>query len=666
MRIHKVAISGYRPIPFCAEYDKDNKSVTWQDNAFSLTLPTSPFSDTPMLNAIMGANSSGKSSVLFALRDFFNNPTKLDPQLFNSEQTDKPIIVEIVFRGEIPTIEAWHDTHCTRLEENVYELTIIRGWSPDKRPVDVIRMSDGTLHTIAAKDKPFVDAILPKFRIIMADPKPSEEASAKKDSLIYDLIDTMVQRNPAPASIVAKMNGLIHDFEKLVDRDDPNNKDAWEAVRNLEDSLSRGLTSITPNGSQVRLVPYRPMTTVNDIFLKGSVRINDGVELDFTHHGLGLQRSFVVSLLSTWCEKIANDSEFDYVFAIEEPEIYLHPHATRVLLNELEKIARLDQVLFTTHSSEFINRVPLEHIFIMRRCTHGSLVQSYIQQPNLSGVDKADLVKVQRYLREDRSDMLFARAVLLVEGQAEFFAMPMFARTRGFDIDQNGVSIVHVNGIDNVKIYHRILQAFNIPHVTMIDGDGDAVGQRQKYEGHADALYVLPVDFEYMLAEHLNEDRFLKIVNTCRQSKGICELDSLEITPVTADTIKKRWWDRLHDKIKQDIPEPHRATYQAQKYALQESLQALAQAVLDSGHLASDSAKRKKAERLTREGKPLAGRVAGELLTKEEIEALTIPSQVLQAVIDLAQVSQVGINAGDQAVINLAQENQVGANANGE
>ena len=97
---------------------------------------------------------------------------------------------------------------------------------------------------------------------------------------------------------------------------------------------------------------------------------------------------------------------------------------------------------------------------------------SAIHQPDLSGRDPVELLNVQRYLREDRSDMLFARAVLLVEGQAELFALPAFAHTLSLDLDQSGISIVHVNGIENIKTYHGILHALNIAHVALIDGDG--------------------------------------------------------------------------------------------------------------------------------------------------------------------------------------------------
>ena len=591
-----------------------------------------------MLSALMGANSSGKSSVLFALRDFFDNPTKLNPQLFNSDQTDNTILVEITFRGAISEAEEWHQTNCTQTDDGMFELTIARGWSTEKRKFDHIRRADGTLHKISpTKDKKFVEFLLPKFRVIMADHKPSDETAARKDSLIYDLIEDMIKRDKASQSIIGQLNGLIERFEELVDRNNQDNEEAWHTVRQLEESLSIGLAAITPQQGQVKLIPHRPLTNVNDIFLKSDLRIDDGVELDFSQHGLGLQRSFIVSMLNTWCEKIAYDNESDYLFAIEEPEIYLHPHATRVLLNQLEKIAKANQVLFTTHASEFINRVPLKHVFIVRRQNQDRKVCSNIQQPNLSTLGKDELVKVQRYLREDRSDMLFARSVILVEGQAELFALPMFAQTLGLDLDQAGVSVVHVNGINNMRVYHHILQAFGIPHVMLIDGDSQTTARREKYEKYTDKLFVFDVDFEYQLAYALAEERALEIVNTCRQRKGVDPLPSFEITPVTATNIKSRWWQRLYDKIKQDIPNEYRSEHEPIMQQLKDTLTQLAKAALDNNHLARDSATKKKAECLAKEGKPLSGRVIGEMLTREEVESLPIIKSMLEAAITLAK-----------------------------
>ena len=190
---------------------------------------------------------------------------------------------------------------------------------------------------------------------------------------------------------------------------------------------------------------------------------------------------------------------------------------TRVLLNLLEEIAEHDQVLFTTHASEFVNRVPLANIITLHRRRPA---RQPAVQPKLSAACAGDVVKVQRYLQEERSDMLFARAVILVEGQAEYYALPAFARTLGLDLDAAGVSVVFVNGIGNFPAYHALLDALHIPHVVMMDGDGQQAARRRSYADFADALFVLPHDFEHLLVNALTPARLLALMNECLARRG--------------------------------------------------------------------------------------------------------------------------------------------------
>jgi predicted ATP-dependent endonuclease of OLD family len=325
----------------------------------------------------------------------------------------------------------------------------------------------------------------------------------------------------------------------------------------------------------VHLRLERGLPSLRSLFGQAVLSLDDGVELDFAQHGLGIQRSLAVAALNTWCET-SRRAGHEYLFAIEEPEIYLHPHATRVLLNLLERIAQRDQVIFTTHASDFINRVPLGQTVAVQRGDRAGQVCSRAVRPNLAGLAADEVVKVQRYLREERSDMLFARAVLLVEGQAEYYALPGFARSSGLDLDAAGVSIVFVNGIGNFAVYHRILAAFQIRHAILMDGDGEAAARRRSYAHLADALFVLPQDFEQLLVDGLAPARLLALVNACLAAKG----------------------------------RPPQAR--------------LAEA-------------RRRSRELAALGKPLVGRVAGELLTRQEVLALPAVVDALTTVVQLAR-----------------------------
>src|SRR5690606_36758983 len=95
----------------------------------------------------------------------------------------------------------------------------------------------------------------------------------------------------------------------------------WEPILALETQLAQGLASVTPQPRQVRLQLAAGLPTLREILAHSILSIDDGVELALDQHGLGMQRSLVVSILRTWCDYLRH-SDRDYLFAIEEPETY--------------------------------------------------------------------------------------------------------------------------------------------------------------------------------------------------------------------------------------------------------------------------------------------------------------------------------------------------------
>lgn len=583
MRVREIRISGFKSIAFCAclrpvtggtGRARGSVQIEWDENCFRIQLPAAMEPGQPLLYAIMGANSAGKSNILLALDTFFSSAVKLDAGFFNGKRSDQPLIIELTLEGSLPTQPAaWHALNCLPVEGkpgNFRRLTVASVWRGERR-TRYIRRGDGLYYRQTHADRAQVERLLPEFRAIWADRRFTDEVSLERRSLLGDVLEAMLAQAEAGDSVIRRAARLMAELEHLLaDRLEPA---LWAPVQALETSLAHGLAAITPQRKHVRLRLERGLPTVHRLFAQGAMSLDDGVELDFAQHGLGVQRSLALAALNTWCE-YRRDVARDYLFAVEEPEIYLHPHATRVLLNLLEKVALHDQVIFTTHASEFINRVPLGQIVTVRRQDRAGQVSSRAVHPNLHGIAPEELAKVQRYLHEDRSDMLFARAVLLVEGQAEYFALPAFARTLGLDLDAGGVSIVFVNGIGNFAVYHRILAAFQIPHVILMDGDGQAPARRRQYAHLADALFVLEHDFEHLLAGALTHSRLLTLINECLARRG---------RPAQTHLV----------------------------------------------------APRRRAAALAALGKPLVGRVAGELLTADEVAAMPTLVNALRAALQL-------------------------------
>jgi hypothetical protein len=515
----------------------------------------------------MGANSAGKSTLLLALNTFFGGAIKLDPSLFHGGQCDDPIVIEVTLVGVIEQPTAWHTTYCAPTKQG-WALTVASVWNAEQR-FRLIRRQDGLYQRQTPRDRAEVEKLLPEWRVIWADQGLNQEASLERKGLLSDLMDALLAQSGDGNNVLGRMAALMAELAHLAER--PGEGAGWEPILALEARLAQGLVSITPQPKQVRLQLAAGLPTLRAMIAQSILSIDDGVDLELAHHGLGMQRSLIVSILRTWCDYVRN-SQRDYLFAIEEPEIYLHPHANRVLLNLLEEIAGHDQVLFTTHASEFVNRTPLTNIITVFRDDVGS----HVVQPKLTQLAPDTLVKVQRYLQEDRSDMLFARAVILVEGQAEYYALPAFARTLGLDLDRTGISVVFVNGIGNFPTYHTILAAFHIPHVILMDGDGEQAARQRSHANLADALFVLPQDFEHLLVGALSPARLLAVVNECLARRG--------------------------KPLRSQLDDP-----------------------------------RQRAKELANVGKPLVGRVAGELLSRTEVSEMAAVVGTLQGALTLAQ-----------------------------
>ncbi len=582
MRLRDVRISGFRAIPPSVHVETVGTArgrcvrLHWSTGALHLRLPTRAGPRRPMLHAIIGANSAGKSTLLMALNLFFGPAVKLDPMLFHGGRPDEPCVIEATLEGEVEQPTAWHAAFCTPGKRG-YTLTVAHVWSAERRH-RLIRRVDGSYQRQSLRDRAEVERLLPQWRVIWADHKLNHEASLERKGLLGDLIDALVAQAEGGNGVLARLGALMAEMGRIAARPPAGDRGAvdWTPIEALESRLAQGLASATPRSKTVRLQLGAGLPTLRSIIAQSALSIDDGVELALEQHGLGMQRSLVVSILRTWCDYVRNDRR-DYLFAIEEPEIYLHPHANRVLLNVLSEIAGEDQVLFTTHASEFVNRTPLSNIISVYRDGLGSRVV----QPKLSHLAAETVVKVQRYLQEDRSDMLFARAVVLVEGQAEFYALPAFARTLGLDLDRAGVSVVFVNGIGNFATYHEILAAFRIPHVILMDGDGEQTVRQRTHAHLADALFVLPHDFEALLVGALTPPRLLAVMNECLARRG----------------------------------KPLRS------------------------HLADG---RQRAKDLAALGKPLVGRVAGELLNAEEVGKMGAIVGTLEGALALAHNSETG------------------------
>lgn len=172
---------------------------------------------------------------------------------------------------------------------------------------------------------------------------------------------------------------------------------------------------------------------------------------------------------------------------IEEPEAHIHNHIQKTLFDKLDYGDT--QIIYSTHSTQISEVSNVENINILAK----KLNYAEVYQPS-TGLNAENINQIQRYLDAVRTNLLFAKGVILVEGDAEEILIPiMVKKILGVSLDELGISLINIRstGFENVaQLFHKdriqrkcaILTDLDdaICDTTIIAGDDEAVKKYKK------------------------------------------------------------------------------------------------------------------------------------------------------------------------------------------
>ena len=172
-------------------------------------------------------------------------------------------------------------------------------------------------------------------------------------------------------------------------------------------------------------------------------------------------------------ERLVMSKTRKFVLLIEEPELYLSPHAQRHLYRLLRALAqRGNQILYSTHAPVFLSVDRMEELALVRHTSDGGT--SLFQPQPLA---EAESFRALSEFDSDRAELFLARAALLVEGRTEKMTFPLVFDALGVEADKEGVLVLECGGKGNIPLFARICNACEIPYVVVHDRDAPA-GQR--------------------------------------------------------------------------------------------------------------------------------------------------------------------------------------------
>ncbi|MEQ2130147.1 AAA family ATPase [Caldanaerobacter subterraneus KAk] len=255
------------------------------------------------------------------------------------------------------------------------------------------------------------------------------------------------------------------------------------------------LQADVPLKMSIDFKPFTPSNYFKTMHILASDPNQNRRDIDLDELGEGTRNLILLALLRSYAVNLRQyGEEIRGILALEEPEIYLHPQAQRNLFRILREIVSTGlQVIISTHSNNFVDTEFFDSIGLVRKvddpenkgCQHTTLTlvskAELVEHCYRTGVPegKATIENITEYYKSTSNyrlnEAFFARFLILVEGETEELALPEYLAAVGLNCDQKGVSVIAVQGKNQIPKYWRLFGKFKIPMLVFFDNDDDGV-----------------------------------------------------------------------------------------------------------------------------------------------------------------------------------------------
>lgn len=199
--------------------------------------------------------------------------------------------------------------------------------------------------------------------------------------------------------------------------------------------------------------------------------------------------------------------------SVDEPELHLSPYLQRAVLNYYRQIATNENEEFLALLRDVFNIDGLlGQLFVVTHSTdalvddYRHIIRLYRDENNMvciaCGVTFNFPKEVEKHLImhfPEAKQALYARCIILVEGETEYGSFAGFGKKLGIDFDYFGICLINARGESSISKLQKLFNRFTIPTVALYDRDVEG-----KYaKAHSNIFYTDEICFEMDFVTHL-------------------------------------------------------------------------------------------------------------------------------------------------------------------
>lgn len=284
----------------------------------------------------------------------------------------------------------------------------------------------------------------------------------------------------------------------------------------LADRVLEEIGEIAPEITGIELVATVP--DVEETIRTAEIRLEDAAATSLALKGTGVRGGLLVAML----RYLAEASVRSLVFAVEEPESFLHPTAQQAIREDLEGLAERDDVtlLITTHSPFVVGTEDPAAVFMLRKSDQGETSCGPSDDGQLMAAVVRELFD-HRFAAKTLAEVLTlsvpdaAEAIVVVEGWTDMVFLEEAARAHGMQEQWSRLHVDHAGGAIEAALRVLVWKGrCDLPVIPLLDADemgreAASLLRKQQIPKKQILTYRLGRDNDDAEAEHLFSDDFM-------------------------------------------------------------------------------------------------------------------------------------------------------------